>query len=81
MKLVSGGSVINGASPSSFGRYGTHEAKFKGLKRKRVIGSAVAGFNLARTITKVSATGVDSGHNDSNKGICSPGSLVNIPVR
>ena len=53
----------------------------KGLERQRLIGSAVAGFNLARTITKASAMGLDTGQDDYNKGICSPGSLVNNPVR
>ena len=52
-----------------------------GLERQRLIGSAVAGFNLARTITKASSTGLDTGQNDYNKGICFPGSLVNNPVR
>ena len=41
------------------------------------MGSAVAGFNDARTITKASAMGLDTRHDDYNKGICSPGSLVN----
>ena len=53
----------------------------KGLKRKCLIGSAVAGFHLERTITKDSATGLDASKDDLNKGICSPGSLVNNPVR
>ena len=53
----------------------------KGLQRQRLIGSAVAGFNNARTITKASATGLDTSQDDYNKGICSPGSLVNNPVR
>ena len=34
-----------------------------------------------RTITKDSATGLDTGQDDYNKGICSLGSLVNNPVR
>ena len=53
----------------------------KGLETQRLIGSAVAGFNLARTITKASATGLDAGQDYYKKGICSPGSLVNNPVR
>ena len=53
----------------------------KGLERQRLIGSAGAGFNHARTITKASATGLDTRQDDYNKGICSPGSLVNNPVR
>ena len=53
----------------------------KGLERQRLIGLAVAGFNLARTIIKASATGLDTGQDEYNKGICSPGSLVNNPVR
>ena len=53
----------------------------KGLQRQRLIGSAVAGFNDAMTITKASAKGLDARQDDYNKGICSPGSLVNNPVR
>ena len=49
----------------------------KGLQRLHQIGSAVAGFNHARTIRKASATGLDERQYDYNKGICSPGSLVN----
>ena len=57
------------------------EVGSKGLQRQRQIGSAVAGFNHARTITKASATDLDARQDDYNKGICSPGSLVNNPVR
>ena len=53
----------------------------KGLERQRLIGSAVAGFNHARTITNASAKGLDARQDDYNKGICSPGSLANNPVR
>ena len=53
----------------------------KGLIRQRLIRSAVAGFNHARTITKASAKNLDARQDDYNKGICSPGSLVNNPVR
>ena len=53
----------------------------KGLQRQRLIGSAVAGFNHARTITKAPAMSLDARQDDYNKGICSPGSLVNNPVR
>ena len=52
-----------------------------GLERQRLMGSAVAGFNLTTTITKASATGLNTGQDDYNKGICSPGGLVNNPVR
>jgi hypothetical protein len=45
------------------------------------MGSAVAGFNNTRTITKTSAMGLDKRQDDYNKGIFSPGSLVNNPVR
>ena len=55
--------------------------EYKGLQRQRLIGSAVAGFNNARTITKASATGLDTIKDDYNKGMCSPGSLVNNTVR
>ena len=55
--------------------------KCKRLQRQRLIGSAVAGFNNASTITKASATGLDTRQDDYNKGICSPESLVNNPVR
>ena len=51
----------------------------KGLERQGQRGLAVAGFNLARTIT--SAKGLDTGQDDFNKGIYSPGSLVNNPFR
>ena len=54
---------------------------FKGLERQRLIGSAVAGFDLARTITKAFATGLEAIQDEYNKGIYSPGSLVNNPVR
>ena len=43
--------------------------KTKGLERQRLIRLAVAGFNLARTITKGSAMGLDTGQYDYNKGI------------
>ena len=52
---------------------GGQVSKGKGLKRKRLIGSAVAGFNPTRTITKASAKGLDAKQDDCNKGICSPG--------
>ena len=51
-----------------------------GLERPCLIGSAVAGFNLARAI-RAYAKGLDTGQDDYNKGIGSPGSLVNNPVR
>ena len=41
----------------------------------------MAGFNNASTITKASAAGLDTRQDDYNKGKCSPGSLVNNPVR
>ena len=44
----------------------------KGLQRQRLIGSAVAGFNHAKT--KASAKGLGARQDDYNKGICSPGS-------
>ena len=53
----------------------------KGLEGQRLIGSALAGFNHAGTITKASATGLDTRKHDYSKGICSPGSLVDNPVR
>ena len=53
----------------------------KGMQIQRLIGSAMAGFNNARTITKASASGLDTRQNDYNKGICSPGSLVDNLVR
>ena len=53
----------------------------KGTGETHLIGSAVAGFNLARKIGKASATGLDARQDDYNKGICSPGSLVNNLVR
>ena len=53
----------------------------KGLERQHLIGLAVAGFNNARTITNASAKGLDARQDDYNKGICSPGSLANNPVR
>ena len=53
----------------------------KGLQRQCLMGSAVAGINHARTITKASATDLDARQDDHNKGICSPGSLVKNSVR
>ena len=53
----------------------------KGLQTQRLIGSAVAGFNHAKKITKASATDLHARQNDYNKGIWSPGSLFNHPVR
>ena len=53
----------------------------KELQTQRLIGSAVAGFNHANTITKASATDLHTRQDDYNKGIWSPGSLVNNPVR
>ena len=41
---------------------------FKELQRQRLIGSAVAGFNHAKSITKASATGLDARQDDYNKG-------------
>ena len=55
--------------------------KPKGLQRQCLIGSAVAGLNQARTITKASATGLDVRHDDYNKGICPFWSFVNNPFR
>ena len=57
------------------------EDTLKGLQRQCLKGSAVAGFNSSRTITKASAKGLKIRQEDYNKGICSPGSLVNNPVR
>ena len=53
----------------------------KGLERQRLIGSAVAGFYHTRTITNASVEGLDARQDNYNKGICSPGRLVNNPVR
>ena len=47
----------------------TEMVKQKGLQRQRLVGSAVAGFNHARTVTKASATGLDVRQDDYNKGI------------
>ena len=41
----------------------------------------MAGFNHARTMTKASAKGLDARQDYYNKGVSSPGSLVNNPVR
>ena len=46
-----------------------------------ITGSAVAGFNHVRTITKASSKGLDSIQDDHNKGIFSPWSLINNPYR
>ena len=40
----------------------------------------MAGFNHARTRRKASAMGLDTRKDAYNKGMCSPGSLVNNPV-
>ena len=53
----------------------------KGLQRERLIGSAVAGLSHAKTITKASATDLHARQDDDNKGMCSPGRLVNNTVR
>ena len=42
---------------------------------------AVAGFNHAKTITNASAMDLYARQVDFNKGIGSPGSLVNKPIR
>ena len=52
-----------------------------GLQRYRIIESAVAGFDHARKITKASVMGLDTRQEDYNIGRCSPGNLVNYPVR
>ena len=66
---------------SSTGRHpdpGVHQGGIsKGLERQRLIGSAVAGFNNAKTITKAYAKVLGPRQYDFNKGMCSPGSLVN----
>ena len=54
---------------------------YKGLQRQCLIGSAVAGFNHAKTLTKASATDLHARQDEYNKSIWSPGSLVNNPVR
>ena len=41
----------------------------------------MAGFNNVRTITKAFSIGLDTRQYDYNNGLCSPGSLVNNPVR
>ena len=41
----------------------------KGLQRQRLIGSAVAGLNHAKTIIKASATDLHARQDDYNKGI------------
>ena len=53
----------------------------KGLQRQHLIEFTVAGFNHARTINMASATGLDRRQDHYNKGIYSPGSLVDNPVR
>ena len=53
----------------------------KKMERQNLVGSAVAGFNNSRTITKASATGCNARQNEYKKGICSPWSLVNNPFR
>ena len=53
----------------------------EGLEIQRLIGSAVAGFSHALTITNASAKGLVARQDDYNKGIYSPGSLVNNSVR
>ena len=53
----------------------------KGLQRQRLIGSPLAGFNHAKTMTKASSTYWHAKQDDYNKGLWSPGSLVNDPVR
>ena len=53
----------------------------KGLERQHLIGLAMTGLNDARTIKKASAMGFYAIPYEYNKGIGSPGSLVNHPDR
>ena len=55
--------------------------KSKEKTKKNQIGSAVAGFNHGKTITKASATDLQARKDYYNKRIWSPGSIVNNPVR
>ena len=73
-KLIAALAVVGAAAWQSW-------SHLKGLQRQRLIGSAVAGFNQAKTIRKTSATSLDARPDDYNKGIGSPGSLVSNPVR
>ena len=45
------------------------DPKLKGLQRQHLIGSAVAGFNHTKKITKASATDLHARQDDYNKGI------------
>ena len=59
-----------------------YSRKYAGwLEIQCLIGSAVAGYIHALTTTNAFAKGLDARQDDYNKGICSPGSLVNNPVR
>ena len=48
---------------------GKSGGRSKGPQRQRLIGSAVAGFNHAKRITKASATDLHALQDDYNKGI------------
>ena len=79
MELVGVVSVINGAYPVYLSNtYLVFSDLFvrpgEGLERQRLIGSEVAGFNYARTITK--AKGLYTRQDDPNKGLFSPGIKV-----
>ena len=52
--------------------------KTKGLETQCLIRLAVAGFNLARTIIKASAMGLDTGQYDYYKGIEENGKMKNV---
>ena len=53
----------------SYGKTKIGTNSVKGLRRQRLIGSAVAGFNHAKIITKASATDLHARQVDFNKGI------------
>ena len=53
----------------------------KALKRQRLIGLAVVGFNYAYSTKKASAPYVGARRDDFLKGICSPRSLGPDPGR
>ena len=54
---------------------------WKGLERLCLIGSAMAGYNHAKTIINASVRGLHASQDDYNKILCSLGSLVNNLVK
>ena len=73
-KIIKNSIKKNLPKPSAAARSKTAEQAVpssisKGLQRRGLIGSAVAGFNHAKTITKAAATDLHARQDDFNNGI------------